>query len=94
MCEMRISNVQLKSAQISDAESGLLGWVSCSINGSLRLDGIAVRRTADGRLALSFPARRDDAGRRHFYIRPVDDLARRAIEHTVFAALGLEDSAT
>ncbi len=94
MCEMRISNLQFKSAQISDAESGLLGWISCSINGSLRLDGIAVRRTADGRLALSFPARRDDAGRRHFYVRPLDDKARRDIEHQVFLALGIEDGAS
>ena len=87
MPELLISNVQLKSAQISNAESGLLGWVSCSINGSLRLDGIAVRRTAGGRLALSFPARTDSRGGRHPIVRPLDDEIRRAIEAAVLGAL-------
>ena len=94
MSEMRISNLQFKSARISDAESGLLGWISCSINGTLRLDGIAVRRTLDGRLALSFPARRDEAGRQHAYVRPLDDTGRRDFERQVFQALGIEDGAS
>ena len=48
------------------------------------------RRTRDGRLALSFPERRDLAGGSHHYMRPLNDAARRAIEAQVFAALGLE----
>ena len=62
-----------------DARTGLLGWLSVEY-GSLVLDGIVLRRTADGRYALSFPARTDRAGRRHSYIRPADDEARNAIE--------------
>ena len=88
-----VSDVRLTQSAREDASSGLLGWVSCTV-GSLRLDGIAVRRTADGRLALSFPARRDAAGRQHPYILPLDSAARRDLEHQVFAAIGLGEDAT
>lgn len=67
-----------------DIRSGLLGYVSV-FYGDLILDGLTVRRTADGRLTLSFPERRDRQGRRHPYVRPLDDDARRRIERAVFA---------
>ena len=53
----------------------------------LKLDGVAVRRTLSGRLALSFPERRDGNGRSHALVRPFDDATRRAIEVQVFSAL-------
>ena len=87
-----VSGVRLKAAPASMSRSGLLGWICCTVN-QLRLDGLTLRRTADGRLALSFPAHRDGAGRQHFYVRPVDDHARRAIEQEVFQALGIEEGA-
>ncbi len=73
----------------SDAEvrTGLLGFLSVTY-GNLVLDGIVLRRTADGRFVLSFPARTDRSGRRHSYIRPVDDEARRQIEAVILGELG------
>lgn len=67
-----------------DERAGLLGYLSI-FYGSLVLDGVTVRRTESGRLALSFPERRDRQGRRHSVVRPIDDEARRAIEAVVFA---------
>ena len=87
----RISDVRFITASSGERSGGLIGWVSFKLNDHIRLDGVAVRRTADGRLALSFPARRDGAGRQHFYVRPLDDQARRDIERQVFAALGFEE---
>lgn len=77
----------------SDAEvrSGLLGWISVELR-NVVLDGITLRRTADGRFALSFPARTDRGGRRHSYIRPVDDAARKAIEREILGQLGQGES--
>ena len=66
-----------------DIRSGLLGYLSI-FYGDLALDGLTVRRTANGRLTLSFPERRDARGRRHPYIRPNDDDARQQIERAVF----------
>ena len=73
----------------SDAEvlTGLLGYLSVTY-GDLILDGIVLRRTADGKFVLSFPARTDRSGRRHSYIRPVDDDARRQIEAVILGELG------
>lgn len=84
-----VTDVRCVAGSAEDAASGLLGWVSCTLNGVIRLEGIALRRTRDGRHALSFPARRDGTGQDHPYIRPLGDAARREIERQVFAALGL-----
>jgi hypothetical protein len=72
-----------------DQRRGLLGWCSCRY-GSLILDGISLRRTLDGRLCLSFPARTDRKGRQHPIVRPVDDASRAAFEAAVFDALALQ----
>ncbi len=70
-----------------EIRSGLLGYISVEF-GNLILDGIVLRRTADGHFALSFPARTDRAGKRHSYIRPIDDDARREIEREILWQLG------
>ena len=91
MPDLLVSDVRFTAASPTGVASGLLGWASCTLNDSLRLDGIAVRRKADGGLALSYPARRDAVGRQHYYIRPLDDAARREVEHQLLSAIGLED---
>ncbi len=87
---MNDPDVRVRSwIKASDAEvrTGLLGYLSVTY-GDLILDGIVLRRTADSRFALSFPARTDRSGRRHSYIRPVDDEARRRIEAVILGELG------
>ena len=87
---MTLTDVRFKAADANALQTGLLGWLTFSI-GPLQVDGVTLRRTADGRTTLSFPARRDRAGRQHFYVRPLNDDARRVIEHQVLRALGLEE---
>jgi len=87
---LRISNLIFSAAPAGVARGGLLGYVSFAVNDMLRLEGLTVRRTADDRLTLSFPKRMDRRGHEHFYIRPVDDRARRDVECQIFAALGIE----
>ena len=91
---MQLTEIKFSSSRPEETDAGLIGWVSCALNGTIHLDGIAVRRTVDGRLTLSFPARQDSHGRRHFYHRPLDDCARREIEARVFRALGLGEGVT
>ena len=55
--------------------------------GTVVVDGIALRRTSRGQLALSYPHRRASNGRTFNLIRPVDDRARRELEARVLAAL-------
>ena len=66
-----------------DVRRGLLGYLSI-LYGNLVVDGVTVRRTAEGRLALSFPERRDKHGSRHSVVRPIDDASRREIEAAIF----------
>lgn len=73
-----------------DERAGLLGYLSVHV-GDLLLDGLTVRRTAQGRLTLAFPERRDRQGRRHPYFRPVDDAARQRFERAVFAAARVQE---
>lgn len=88
--QVKISNVSLKAATEKDCNSGLLGWISCVLDDTVKIDGITLRRTLDNRIVLSFPERRDAAGQNHPYVRPLGDGARRHIERQVFAALGLD----
>jgi hypothetical protein len=74
-------------ASEAEVRTGLLGYLSVSY-GSLVLDGLVLRRTADNRYAISFPARTDRAGKRHSYIRPIDNTAREAIERELLWQLG------
>jgi DNA-binding cell septation regulator SpoVG len=87
---MRKPELRVRSfvrASEDDVRAGLLGYVSASY-GTLLLDGITVRRTGDGRVVLSFPARTDGAGRRHPIVRPIDEEARQQIEREILKALG------
>jgi hypothetical protein len=87
---MTEGGIRIRSwVKASDAEirTGLLGYLSIHY-GDLVLDGVTLRRKSDGGFALSWPAKTDRGGRRHAYVRPVDDRVRRAIEREVLAQLG------
>ena len=88
--KIAVSEVSFTSASREERRTGLLGWVAVVINGALKIDGLTVRQTREGRLALSFPARRDRQDRVHFVVRPISDEARRTIERQVLAQLAPE----
>ena len=69
-----------------DVREGLLGFVSVQL-GRVILDGLTLRKTSGGRLALSYPSRTDRVGRRHPYVRPRDDAARIEIEREIIGLL-------
>ena len=81
------SELRFDAAPRQLADQGLLGWLSVVVNDCLKLTGIALRRTLDDRLTLSFPAKTTADGKRLPYFHPISDEARRAIEDEVFAAL-------
>ncbi len=87
---LRLHDVAFTPASPRDRANGLLGYVRCQVAGGLVLDGLALRRTADGRRCLAFPRRRDRAGQERPWYAPVDDRARLEIERQVFEALGME----
>ena len=80
-------------ASEAEIRTGLCGYVSV-VYGDLILDGIVLRKTTDGRFALSFPARSDRSGRRHSYIRPANDEVRKTIEAELLWQLGEREEFT
>ncbi len=87
----RISDVRLTATTRENREQGLLGFISLTIDNGLRIDGLTLRRTLEGELTLSYPARRDRDGREHPYIRPTGESAGRQIQEEVLTQLGLVD---
>lgn len=90
--EPRATQIRFVPSDPVNRARGLLGFVSLLLDDAVRIDGIAVRRTMAGKLALSFPMRRSRTGHEHYVARPVTDAAREAIEAQVFAALDLGDA--
>lgn len=82
-----VSEVHFHPAPPDVRASGQLGWVNVVVYETVHIDAIKLRRTRDGRLALSFPTRKDDGGRSHSVVRPWDDSARREIEREVIDEL-------
>ena len=90
---LNVSEVRLTSARPDEVECGMIGYVAFVLDDSLKLDGIALRRTRRGHAALSYPCRRDRHGRDHALVRPLSDSVRRRIEEQVFRALGIGEQA-
>jgi hypothetical protein len=90
MSAINVHSITFRAARPAQVETGLLGWAGFTIGEHLRVEGIALRKTLEGRCTLTFPARRLAGKRRHFYVRPLDDSARRDIEDQVLRALNIE----
>lgn len=73
----------------SEVREGLLAWVTLVLNDALIVDSVTLRRTASGRLRLSFPEKTDGRGNRHSIVRPLSSEAREELERQVFQQLGL-----
>lgn len=82
-----IHDVAFTHASRADVQRGVLGFVAFRIGPGLLVDGAVLRRSAEGRHGLAFPARKDRAGRRHYAIRPADDATRENLEAQILDAL-------
>ncbi|MCP3919760.1 MAG: hypothetical protein GY711_29855 [bacterium] len=85
---LRITDVRF-TPTATDAGDGLVGFLSMLVNDGLVVDGVTLRRSAEGELYLSYPARTDRNGTRHPYVRPREESLRVAIERQVLDQLDL-----
>lgn len=80
-----IHDVVVVLAGPDDVRRGLCGWASVIV-GSFRIDGIAIRATAeDGDLRITMPSRKDGVGRLHPIVMPTEPALLRKIEAVVLA---------
>ena len=80
-----VGEIRFSAASGSEFRSGLLAYARVEV-GPFRVDGITVRRTRGGRLAVAYPSRRDGDGRKHTMFLPTDRSAREALERLIIAA--------
>ena len=84
---IHVGDVRFSAGSERDVRAGLIGFISCTVNNSLRLDGITLRRTSADELALSFPSRRDRSGQDHPLVRPLGDDVRRSVQAQIMQEL-------
>ncbi len=88
---LTISNIQFTPGTPAERTTGLLGWVRLRY-GDLLLDGLALRRTRDARLVLSFPRPSRGGGLARQLVGPAGPDVRAQIEADVIAELRRQDA--
>jgi len=80
---------------VENGTDGLVAWASCVVSGAIKLDNIAIRRSRDGGLFLTYPAKRTASGEKYHYYHPISIEAASAVQDAVLARLAaLAKSAT
>ena len=87
----RITDLVVSETTTADKRTGLMSWLRFRLDDRLLIDGVTLRRSADGRMIISWPGRRDKRGRQHPIVRPFDDDARVALEAAIFDAMDLPE---
>jgi len=82
---LEISEVRIRL--MDGSPSGLVAMASCVVGGALVLNNIAIRRSGDGRLRLSYPARFSRTGAKHYFFNPISRAAQAALDEAILARL-------
>jgi DNA-binding cell septation regulator SpoVG len=82
---IQITDIKLRL--VEHGCDGLLAWASCIVSGGIKLDNIAIRRSRDGSLFLTYPAKRTANGDRYHYHHPITVEAANAVQNAVIARL-------
>ena len=85
--ELKIPITDVKVRLVEHGTDGLLAWASCIVAGAIKLDNIAIRRSRDGSMFLTYPAKRTANGDRYHYYNPISVEAARAVQDAVLARL-------
>lgn len=84
-----LSVSEVKIRLVDGSEDGLIGWASCVINHGLFLNNIAVRRSLEGRIVLSFPSKKSNNALKYFYFNPISKEASETINAAIINKLTL-----
>lgn len=81
-----VAHVRFTRASAELERTGLMGWVRCHLNG-IEVDGIAIRRTAEGRIVPFLPERQDKSGKLHRVVWIPDADERDSVSRSILAVL-------
>jgi DNA-binding cell septation regulator SpoVG len=77
----------VKVRLVNDGTDGLLAWASCVVSGAIKLDNIAIRRSRDGGLFLTYPTKRSAGGEKYHYFNPISKEAAQAVQDALLTQL-------
>ncbi len=80
---MTITDLKFTVADAAHRASGILGWIRVTLAGAVIVDGIALRRSLDGSLAITWP--KQPNGRP--VASPASSEARKKIENAILEAV-------
>lgn len=78
-----LSVAEVKIRLVDEGSDGLLGWASCVVNGALHLNNIAVWRTREGNMLVTYPWRRSKKDQRYFFFYPISREAKEALDAAI-----------
>lgn len=78
---------EVKIRLVDEGADGLLGWASCVVNGVLYLNNIAIRRSRNGELVLTYPCKRSQSDQKYFYFNPITREAHRVLDEAILGKL-------
>jgi DNA-binding cell septation regulator SpoVG len=74
---------EVKIRLVDEGDDGLVGWVSCVVNGALYLNNIAIRHGRNGEFVLTYPCKRSRSEQKYFYFNPITREAKRVIDEAI-----------
>ncbi|MBU8922287.1 MAG: SpoVG family protein [Bacteroidales bacterium] len=72
---------------VENGTDGLLAWATVVLENAIKLDNLAIRRSCDGSLYVTYPAKRSSSGKTHQYFHPINTQAAEAIQNAILARL-------
>ncbi len=82
---LHVHSVRITLSSSRERREGLLAYVRVAL-GPFKADGITIRKTVAGRLAISYPTRFARDGSAHPYFLPTDPAPREAFEKEILNA--------
>ena len=77
----------IKVRLVTGGSDGLLAWASCVVSGAIKLDNIAIRRSRDGGVFLTYPTKRTAGGDKYHYFNPISAEAAQAVQDALLTQL-------
>jgi DNA-binding cell septation regulator SpoVG len=82
---LSVSEVNIRL--VDGGADGLLAWASCVINGALHLNNIAIWRSPEGNIGLTYPWRRSKTNQRYFFFYPINRQAQETIDNAILGKM-------
>ncbi|MFA5032266.1 MAG: septation protein SpoVG family protein [bacterium] len=81
--ELNVTEVRLSLY----GKNGIIAFAEVILGNSLRLNDIAIKRTEEGKLFLSYPLKKTQSGSEYFYYNPISQEFGEQINNAIFDKL-------